>query len=80
MKSKQHTSTTTNEGSHEEIVLQCWGYWYPYIDRNGERLETQVLMDDQRGGKLWAIEKHTKIMLCYKGIECHIDGTYRHIH
>jgi len=37
-------------------------------------------MDDQRGGKLWAIEKHTKIMLCYVGIECRIDGTYRHIH
>ena len=37
-------------------------------------------MDDQRGGKLWAIEKHTKIMLCYEGIECRIDGTYRHIH
>ena len=37
-------------------------------------------MDDQRGGKLWAIEKHTKIILCYEGIECRIDGTYRHIH
>ena len=37
-------------------------------------------MDDQRGGKLWAIEKHIKIMLCYEGIECHINGTYRHIH
>lgn len=56
------------------------GYFYPYIDINGERLETKVLMDDQSGGKLWAIAKHTKIMLCYEGIECHIDGTYRHIH
>ena len=37
-------------------------------------------MDDQRGGKLWAIEKHTKIMLFYESIECRIDGTYRHIH
>ena len=57
------------------MLLQCWGYWYPYIDRNGERLETKVLTDDQRG-----VEKHTKIMLCYEGIECCIDGTYRHIH
>lgn len=37
-------------------------------------------MDDQRGGKLWAIEKHTKMMLCYEGNEYCIDGTYRHIH
>ena len=62
------------------LILQCWGYWYPYIDRNGERLNTKILMDDQRGGKLWAIEKHTKRMLCYHGIEYQIDGTYRHIH
>lgn len=38
-------------------------HWYSYISRNGERLDTNVLMGDQRGEKLWAIEKHTKMML-----------------
>ena len=42
------------------LLLQCWGYLYPYIDINGEILETKVLMYDQRGGKLWAVEKHIK--------------------
>lgn len=61
-------------------MLQCWGYWYSHINRNGERLDTKVLMDDQRGENLWAIEKHTNTVLCHEGNEYCIDGTYMHIH
>ena len=67
-------------GQLSPLILLCWGYWDPYLDRRGERLDTKVLMDDQRGGKLWAIEKHTQRTLCYYGTKCRINGTYRHVH
>ena len=37
-------------------------------------------MDDQRGGKMWPIEKHTRRKLNYHGTKCSINGTYKHIH
>ena len=61
-------------------ILLCWGYWDPYLERRGERLDTKVQINDQHGGKLWAIEKHTRRTLCYYGTECHINDTYKHIH
>ena len=62
------------------ILLVCWGYWDPYLDRRGEILDTKVLMDDKRGENFWAIEKHTLRPVCYYGTECHINGTYIHVH
>ena len=61
-------------------ILLCWGYWDHYLESRGERVDTNFLMDDQDGGKMWAREKHTRITPCYYGIECRINGTYKHIH
>ena len=67
-------------GQLSPLILLCWGYWYPYIDRQGEILDTKVQMDDECRGKLWAIEKHTRRTVCYYGTKFRINGTYKHVH
>ena len=67
-------------GEFPPPILLWWGYWDPYIDRIVEILDTKVLMDDQCGRKMWAIEKHIRRTLCYYGIEWCINSTYIHIH